>query len=136
MQGIFRTIHLFFATLDNEPITVERFVDGEFTKYVNKDGNPCQKMLGKSSIFEQAEASVHFSYKASNKALLLVDLLEADHKLCNQLIATIGTLNEAPSVEKFFCTVLAILEKQSFINFLKHLKILNRISPKIVFLIE
>ena len=122
--------------MDNEPITVERFLDGEFTKYVNNDGNPCQKVLGKSSIFEQAEASVHFSYKASSKAFLLVDLQEANYKLSNPLIATIGTLNEAPSVEKFFCTVLAILEKQSLINFLQHLKILNRISPKIVFLIE
>ena len=122
--------------MDNEPITVERFLDGEFTKYVNNDGNPCLKVFGKSSIFEQAEASVHFSYKASSKAFLLVDLQEANYKLSDPLIATIGTLNEAPSVEKFFCTVLAILEKQSLINFLQHLKILNRISPKIVFLIE
>ena len=26
-----------FATLDNKPINVEKFVDGEFTKYVNND---------------------------------------------------------------------------------------------------
>ena len=52
----------YFAKLYNEPITVERFVDGEFTKYVNNDGNPCQKELVKSSLLEQAEALVHFSY--------------------------------------------------------------------------
>ena len=46
----------YFATLDNEPITLERFVDSEFTKHVNNDGNPCQKVLGKSSLFKQAEA--------------------------------------------------------------------------------
>ena len=27
----------YFATLDNEPINAEKFVDGEFTKYVNND---------------------------------------------------------------------------------------------------
>ena len=30
--------------MDNEPITVERFEDSEFAKYVNNDGNPCQKV--------------------------------------------------------------------------------------------
>ena len=34
----------YFATLDNEPITVERFVDGEFPIQLNNDGNPCQKL--------------------------------------------------------------------------------------------
>ena len=52
LQGILRTI-FYFATLDNEPLTVERFVDGEFTKYVNNDGNPCQKVPGKSFLFKQ-----------------------------------------------------------------------------------
>ena len=37
----------YFATLDNEPITVEKIIDGEFKKYVNNNGNPCQKVLGK-----------------------------------------------------------------------------------------
>ena len=77
----------YFATLDNEPITVERFVDGEFTTYVNNDGNPCQKVLGKSSLFEQAEVLVHFSYEASNEKLLLVDLQGAEYKLYDPEIA-------------------------------------------------
>ena len=50
-------------------MTLERFVDDEFTKYVNNDGNPCQKVPGKSSLFEQAEALVHFSYHTSNEKL-------------------------------------------------------------------
>ena len=94
----------YFATLDNEPITVERFVDGEFTTYVNNDGNPCQKVLGKSSLFEQAEALLHFSYEASNEKLLLVDLQGAEYKLYDPEIATTETLIEAPLAEEFFCT--------------------------------
>ena len=94
----------YFATLDNEPITVERFVDGEFTTYVNNDGNPCLKMLVKSSLFEQAETFVHFSYESSSEKLLLVDLQGEDYNSYNPDIATTETLIEAPSAEEFFCT--------------------------------
>ena len=64
----------YFTTLNNEPITAEKFVDGEFIKYLNKDGKLCQKVLGKSSLFEPAEALVRFSYEASNEKFLQVDL--------------------------------------------------------------
>ena len=35
---------------------VEKFADSEFTKYVNN-----MEILAKSSLFEQAEAFMHFS---------------------------------------------------------------------------
>lgn len=59
----------YFATLNNNPIIMEGCVDCEFTKHVNNDGKPCQKVLGKSSIFEQA-----FFYETSAEKFLLVDL--------------------------------------------------------------
>ena len=99
LQGIFRTIHL----TSQHWITAERFVGGEFTKYVNNDGNPCRKVLGKSSLFEQAEALVQFSYEASNEKFLLVDLQGVDYEFYHPEIATIETLIEPPLVEKFFC---------------------------------
>ena len=83
---------------------MERFVDAKFKKYVNNDGNSCQKVLGKSSIFKQAETWVHFFYKASNEKFLLNDLQGPDYKLYDPEIATIETLIEAPSAEEFFCT--------------------------------
>ena len=57
-------------------------------------------MLGKSSLFEQAEALVHFSYEASNEKFLLADLEGADYKLYDPEITTIETLIEAPSAEE------------------------------------
>ena len=108
----------YFATLDKELITVEKFTDGAFTKYVNNDGNSCQKILGKSSLFEQAEALVYFSCEASNEKFLLVDLQGADYKLCDPEIATMETLIEAPSAEEFFCT--GDLRETSINNFLRH----------------
>ena len=94
----------YFATLDNKPITVERCADGEFTKYINNDGNSCQKVLGKSSLLEQLDALVHVSYDANNEKFLSIDLQVADYKLNHPEIATIETLIEAPSVEEFFRT--------------------------------
>ena len=84
---------------------MERLVNGEFTKYVNNVGDPYKKVLGRSSLFVQAEALEHFSYEASNdKFLLLVDLQVSNYKLYHPEIATTETLIEAPSVEEFFCT--------------------------------
>ena len=65
---------------------------------MNHYGNPW--VLGKSSLFEQAEALVHFSYKASNEKFLLADLEGADYKLYDPEITTIETLIEAPSAEE------------------------------------
>ena len=62
----------YFAILGNEPSTVERFPDGEFTKYLNNNGNLCQKILGKSFLFKQAEALVHFPMKQATKSFCLL----------------------------------------------------------------
>ena len=65
---------------------------------MNHYGNPW--VLGKSSLFEQAEALVHLSYEASNEKFLLADLEGADYKLYDPEITTIETLIEAPSAEE------------------------------------
>ena len=71
---------------------------------MSNGGNPCQKLLGKSSLFEQAEALVHFAYEASNEKFLIFDLKRADYKLYDPEIATTDTLIVALSIEEFFCT--------------------------------
>ena len=57
-------------------------------------------MLDKSSLSKEAEDLVHFSYEASNKKFLLIDLEVANYKLHDSDIATRETLIEAPSVEE------------------------------------
>ena len=78
-------------------MTAERIAESEFIKYVNN-----MKVLVKSSLLEQAEALMHFSYEASYEKFLLVDLEGADYKSYDPNIATVETLTEAPSVEEFF----------------------------------
>ena len=107
--------------MDNEQATAERFADSEFTKYVNKDGNPCQKLLRRSSLFEQEEVLVHFSYEASNEKFLLVDVKGVDYNLYDPGVATIETLIEAPSAEEFF--YISNLRGTTINNFLQHTKV-------------
>ena len=107
--------------MDNEQATAERFADSEFTKYVNKDGNPCQKLLRRSSLFEQEEVLVHFSYEASNEKFLLVDVEGLDYNLYDPDLATIETLIEAPSAEEFF--YISNLRGTTINNFLQHTKV-------------
>ena len=61
-------------------------------------------MLGKSSLLEQAEALVHFSYEASNEKFLLVDLQVVNCKLYYPEITTMKILVEAQLAEEFIYT--------------------------------
>ena len=92
----------FFSELENEPITVENFVEGDFTKYVTNDGNSCVPDVGKDAIFEQAEALVHFSFEDSSKKLLLLDIQGSGYKLYDPEIATADDLS-SDSDENYFC---------------------------------
>ena len=60
-------------------------------------------MLGKSSLLEQAEALVHFSYEASNEKFLLVDLQVVNCKLYYPEITTMERV-KAQLAEEFIYT--------------------------------
>ena len=49
--------------LGNEPVTVELYVEGDFIKYVNNDGQIGHPIPGKKMLHEKAEALTHFSMK-------------------------------------------------------------------------
>ena len=57
----------YVATLVKEPITVERVVDDKFTKYVNNDENPCQRVLGKSFYSSKQRLWCIFLMKQATK---------------------------------------------------------------------
>ncbi|XP_066924591.1 alpha-protein kinase 1-like [Clytia hemisphaerica] len=97
----------FFATLNGEPVTVEPFVAGKFTKYINNDGvigsHDTNKNASKA-IYEKAEALCHFSYEDSADRLMLADLQGSGLILYDPEIATAEELEgEDLQGEKFFC---------------------------------
>ena len=97
----------FFATLNGEPVTVEPFVAGKFTKYINNDGVIGSHDTNKNSskvLYEKAEALCHFSYQDSDQRLMLADLQGSGLKLYDPEIATADELEgEDLQGERFFC---------------------------------
>ena len=57
---------------DGEYVTIEEFIDGDFTKYLNNTGLVC----GNRSTDEckKAECLAHYSYEKSSGKLMLLDI--------------------------------------------------------------
>lgn len=70
---------------DDDWITVEQYINGEFTKYMNNTGIP----YGVNSEIRQKCASLaHFSYERSHENIMVVDIQGSDHILFDPEIAS------------------------------------------------
>ncbi|KAK3701242.1 hypothetical protein QZH41_003204 [Actinostola sp. cb2023] len=78
---VFKYDKVFYSTWNELPVTAEEFVPGEFSKYVNNDGNcvvpPCEEY---DEIFEKAQSLVHFSYLYSKKKLMILDIQGSEYR--------------------------------------------------------
>lgn len=83
-------------------VTIERYIEGKFVKYVNNTGNVT---ADKNDVTTQkAETLVHFSYQMSKGAFLLVDIQGTGYKLYDPEIAsTILLNNEGGNTDINFC---------------------------------
>ena len=70
---------------DDDWVTVEEYIDGEFTKYVNNTGKPCGI---DSDIRKKCESLAHFSYEHSSGNLMVVDMQGSGHTLFDPEIAS------------------------------------------------
>ncbi|KAG1652263.1 Transient receptor potential cation channel subfamily M member 6 [Nymphon striatum] len=78
---------------DREPewVTVEEFIDGKFSKYINNNGVSC----GTDSVIRRkCESLAHFSYEHSNGQLMVVDMQGSNHELFDPEIASRGLLDD------------------------------------------
>lgn len=60
------------VTDSGKVVTIEEFIDGKFTKYINNTGFLC--VLEDNVIGQKAETFVHFSYELSKGKLMVVDI--------------------------------------------------------------
>lgn len=101
----FKFNRAYYTVYLGQPTTVEEFVEGAFRKYINNNGKLCKQPEGCSddvkTIFDKAEALVHFSYVHSSKKLMLLDLQGADYHLYDPEIATTELHSE--NEEAYFC---------------------------------
>ena len=111
---------VYFAMLDNWPVTVREYVEGEFQKYVNNTGEcmvPPNDELG--TLYEKAQTFVHYSYCLSARKFMLLDLQGAAYNLYHPEIATLE-LQSTADQELYFCA--GNLSKVVFENFKKNHK--------------
>ena len=85
-------------------MTVEQFVSGQFTKYVNSDGNciiPQEDAhLQFKEIFDKAQCLVYYTSLITKQQLMLLDIQGSRYSLYDPEIATADLIDEG---EVFFC---------------------------------
>ena len=80
-----------YAVWDGTPVTVEEFVAGEFTKYINNDGmctHPSEISERCEEVFQKAECFAHYTYVTSNQKFMLLDIQGSEYSLYDPEIAT------------------------------------------------
>ena len=90
---------IYFAKLDNECLTLEKFIEGKFEKYMNNTGELC--VSHDNVIGQKAECFSHFSYEKSNSQLMVADLQGSGHMFFDPEIAS-ATLIDSDN-EFLFC---------------------------------
>ena len=77
---VFKYRMIYFGKTDQEEcVTIEEFIDGTFTKYINNNGLLC--VDGSDALGQKAECLIHFSYEKSEKKLMLVDIQSKGYDL-------------------------------------------------------
>ena len=90
--------NIFCTKWNGEPATIEEFVEGTFSKYINNNGQcinlvtDCENHA--KTIHEKAQSLVHFSYVATDQKMMLLDVQGSDYKLYDPEIATNELLHE------------------------------------------
>lgn len=104
---------IFYGKDDKEAcVTVEEFISGKFTKYMNNTGDLC---IDDSDVVVQKAACLsHFSYEKSDKKLLLVDVQGSGYDFFDPEIAS-DDLYDTDTDEILYCT--GNLSKLAITNF-------------------
>ena len=92
---------IYFGKTDREEyITIEEFVPGQFTKYLNNTGIKCVE--DSNTLGKKAESLTHCSYDKSQNKLMLVDIQGNGYKLFDPEIASADLFDNSQKL--MFCT--------------------------------
>lgn len=90
---------LYYGKFKEEAVTVEKFIDGTFVKYVNNTGDIVVR--DQSPIALKAESFAHYSYVKSGKQLIIVGIQGVGYTLFDPEIASSRLYDENQSI--YFC---------------------------------
>jgi hypothetical protein len=96
---------VFYSQWNECPVTVEEYVEGVFTKYINNDGDIMKPDdIESDEIFQKAQCLVHFTYIYSEKRLMVLDIQGSAYKLYDPEIVTTELMAKTDkSHEVYFC---------------------------------
>ena len=98
-----------------ETITVEDFVEGSFTKYINNDGSISGNInKTEADILQMAECLTHYSHFKSKGTILLVDIQGSGYTLYDPEIATTDGSFDEQNKLRFCMGNLAVVAKDNF----------------------
>jgi hypothetical protein len=96
----FKYNKVYYGKMGSEYITLERFIDGEFVKYINNTGDVT--LPDGSEIVSKAETFVHYTYHKSSKQLMILDIQGVGYNLCDPEIAS-SNLTDGENEVILFC---------------------------------
>ena len=101
---VFKYNKVYYTEFNSEPVTVEEFVEGKFSKYINNDGR-CVTPSNDASeeeeeTYAKAQCLVHYTYIMSEKKLMILDIQGAGYSLYDPEIATVDIQD---GDEIYFC---------------------------------
>ena len=94
----FKYTKLYFSKIKDDYVTVEQYIEGQFTKYVNNTGDIINHG---NEVGLKAEAFAHYSFVKSGKQLMVLDLQGVYFQLCDPEIAS--TELYADDLSIYFC---------------------------------
>ncbi len=102
----FKYNRCYYTTFDGQPATIEEYVPGYFTKYINNNGKsvsvPEDANQGLKDLYEKSECLVHYSYVITDHKLMLLDIQGSESTLYDPEIAT-EELIDTEAKEVYFC---------------------------------
>ena len=102
---------VFYSHWNECPVTVEEYVPGVFSKYINNDGDIIEPDdIESDEIFQKAQCLVHFTYMYSEKRLMVLDIQGSGYKLYDPEIVTIQTLWRQTTHNTRYIFVLATFQ--------------------------
>ena len=102
----FRYNRCYYTMYDGEHATIEEFVPGSFTKYINNNGKsvdiPQDASEDVKQLFLKAQTLVHYSHMVTEHKIMLLDIQGSEFQLYDPEIATEEIMDKEHH-EIYFC---------------------------------
>ena len=107
---------VYFGFLNDVPVTVEEFIDGQFAKYIN-NGGKCKSLLpgDMKCFYQKAQSLTHYSFEPPKRKFMLLNIQGSMYNLYDPEIATSELLDGEGEIY-FFSGNLSELAISNFLK--------------------